>query len=278
MTLSGITSLSNALASAYPEVSKLLCTTVKKYVDASRPYSWWRYRHTTSGWLQNRFLEPRAGLRRTLHLKPWWGGGDGIRLERLEQSLEEVFEAILVLSNHGGELPAGAGTNVFPARFPSINDLNLPEPSANGTGNIREKVVFFGTPFLLVRNLPPGVYAECLNRCLDHLRRFYGPEYKLVYRPHPAETSERERLRLDRFAIEEDRQVAELYFLRHRRSINAIYSVSSTVSRVALNYGLNGYALWRNFPFDEPAGAYFASLMGQVPPEFEPTSLGPASG
>ncbi len=274
ITLSGITSLSNALASAYPAVNKLLCTTVKKYVDANRPYSLSRFRHTTSGWLQYRLLEPWAGLRRTLHLKPWWGGGDGIRLERLEQPLEEVFEAILLLSNHGEELPPGAGPNVFPAPFPSIKDLASSSSVSTPVGRSQpRKVVFFGTPFLLVRNLAPDLYAEHLNACLDYLRRYHDVEYELVYRPHPAETSERGRLRLDRFVIEEDRQVAELYFLRHQRHIEAIYSVSSTVSRVALNYGLNGYALWRNFPFDEAAVTYFESLMGRVPPEFEPATL-----
>ncbi len=277
VTLSGITSLSNAVASAYPEVNKLLCTTIKKYLDASRPYSFSRYRHTTSGWLQNRLLEPWAGLRRTLHLKPWLGGGDGIRLERLEQPLEKVFEAVLLLSNDGEELPPGEAPNVFPAPFPSLGDLDLrPEATPGADCGRPEKVLFFGTPFLLVRNLDPAVYAERVNACFDYLRLYYGKDCELVYRPHPAETGERTWLRLDRFAVEEDRQVAELYFLRNRRRIRAVYSVSSTVSRVAYNYGLNGYALWRSFPFDVGAQAYFESLMGRVPREFEPASLGQA--
>ena len=70
-TLAGITSLSNALASAYPGVFKVFAMPLKKYVDASLPADFRRYRHTTSSWLQNHLLEPLAGLRRTLHLKPW---------------------------------------------------------------------------------------------------------------------------------------------------------------------------------------------------------------
>ena len=79
----------------------------------------------------------------------------------------------------------------------------------------RRQVVFFGTPFLLVRNLTPEQYVEVLNRCLDYLRAHYGERCRLVYRPHPAETQEQERLQLQGFEIENDREVAELYFVKN---------------------------------------------------------------
>ncbi len=90
-----------------------------------------------------------------------------------------------------------------------------------------------------------------------------------MYRPHPAEKGERDHLRLDGFDYENDQEVAELYFLKHAADIAAVFSVSSTVSRVAYNYGLNAYALWRGFPFEPSAAAYFETLMGTVPPEFD---------
>lgn len=271
--LAGITKLSIALASAYPDVHKILCVTVKKYADASRPWSWRHFRPTTSGCLQRWLVEPRLGLRRTVRLKPWRGGGDGVRLERPEEPLEKIFNTVLLLSNDGTELPATAGPNVRASPFPSLHDLSawLPGPDAGDAGPAI--VVFFGTPFLLVRNLPPEIYRARLNACLAALRRWYGADCALVYRPHPAETREREGLDLTGIVIEGDRQVAELYFLRHFRRIRAVFSVSSTVSRVALNDGLNAYALWRCFPFDENAAEYFATLMGRVPPEFEVRSL-----
>ena len=210
------------------------------------------------------------GLRRTLHLKPWWGGGDGVRLERPQEALEDLFDAVVVLSNDGVERPPAAGPTVHPARFPSLHGLDGWNPEADGD---HRTVVFFGTPFLLVRNLPPAVYREQLDRCLDYLRRCYGATHTLIYRPHPAETAERSRLDLREFTVEEDGEIAELYFLRRFRRIKAVFSVSSTVSRVALNYGLNGYALWRCFPFDPAAAAYFSSLMGRVPAEFDLRSL-----
>ena len=60
-----------------------------------------------------------------------------------------------------------------------------------------------------------------------------------------------------------------MYFLRHFAEIEAVYSVSSTVSRTALNNGLNSYALWRCFPFSDTQTKFFRRVMGDVPPEFE---------
>jgi hypothetical protein len=275
--LAAITGLANALASAYPGIPKILCVALKKYLDASREPDFRKYRHTTSGWWENHLLEPTNGLGRTLHLKPWRScGGDGVRLERLERSLADVFEGIVVLSNHGTDLPAGHPAHVFASPFPDLAELRpllpaLPSPAAGPP-----EVVFFGTPFLLVRNLPPAQYAEILSRCLDYLRRHYAGKCRLRYRPHPAENDELRQLRLEGFELEDDGEVAELYLLRNSRSIAAVFSVSSTVSRVAANFGLNAYSFWRCFPFAPAASVYFESMMGQVPAEFDIRTLADA--
>jgi hypothetical protein len=269
--LAGITVLSNAIASAYPQVFKVLCTTAQKYREANLTTTLRSYRPTTSGWLQNNFLEPRVGLHRTLHLKPWYGRGDGIRIKRLAAPLEKVFNAILLLSNDGCERPDSAA-NAKLARFPKLRELGDPSLSLDREIGGGKRVIFFGTPFLLVRNLAPEIYAARLNGCLDYLRRCY-PSSELIYRPHPAETKESQMLGLDRFAVELDGDVAELYLLRHARETAAVFSVSSTVSRVALNYGFNAYAFWRCFPFPPKAAAYFENVMGSVPPEFKLSQL-----
>ncbi len=270
--LAGITVLSNALASAYPQVYKVLCTTVQKYGEASHRVTFRRYRHTTSSWLQNHFLEPKAGLHRTLNLKPWFGRGDGVRIKRLVAPLEKVFDCLLLLSNDGYERPVGAEQAQL-SRFPRLSELSGIFPSAGEGIGVGHRVIFCGTPFLLVRNLPTETYVTQLNACLDYLRRCYPTPYQLIYRPHPAETNESGRLRLDRFAVERDGEVAELYFLRHAREIAAVFSVSSTVSRVAFNYGLNAYAFWPSFPFAPKAAAFFDQVIGQVPAEFNLGSL-----
>lgn len=276
LCLAGLLGLGNATLSAHPDVYKILSVSQKAYGELTRTGDRARYRFTTSGWLQNRFVEPMAGIERTIHYKPRINpGGDGVRLRRLQKNPEEIFDVVIFMSNSGGELPARAEHQIIPSRFPSIaelDDFSGFKKAGNEHITNHQRVIFFGTPFLLVRNLSPEVYIEHLNRCLDFIRRNY-PGRDLIYRPHPFEKGEALRLKFEGFRIEDDREVADLYFLRHFAEIEAVYSVSSTVSRTALNNGLNSYALWRCFPFSETQTQFFSKVMGDVPAEFEITDL-----
>jgi hypothetical protein len=277
LCLAGLLGLGNAALSAHPDVYKILSVSQKAYGELTRTGDRARYRFTTSGWLQNRFVEPMAGIERTIHYKPRINpGGDGVRLRRLQKDPEEIFDVVIFMSNSGGELPARAEHQIIPSRFPSIAELHdfsgFSKTAGGESGANHRRVIFFGTPFLLVRNLPPEVYIERLNRCLDYIRRNY-PGRDLIYRPHPFEKGEAARLEFEGFRIEDDREVADLYFLRHFAEIEAVYSVSSTVSRTALNNGLNSYALWRCFPFSETQTKFFSKVMGDVPTEFEINDL-----
>jgi hypothetical protein len=275
LCVAGLLGLGNAAISAHPDVYKILCVSQKAYGELTRRGDRARFRFTTSGWLQNRLVEPLAGVERTLHYKPRINpGGDGVRLRRLQKDPEELFDVIIFMSNSGGELPARAEDQIIPSHFPSIAELQ--NVSETNSGDNRQsgpdRVIFFGTPFLLVKNLEPEIYIEHLNRCLDYIRQNY-PGRDLIYRPHPFEKGEAEKLKLNGFRVEDDREVADLYFLRHFAEIEAVYSVSSTVSRTALNNGLNSYALWRCFPFSETQTKFFQGVMGVVPPEFEISDL-----
>jgi hypothetical protein len=212
-------------------------------------------------------VEPLAGVERTLNLKPRVDpGGDGTRLVRLQKNPDEIFDTIVVSSINGRELPASGNARFIAARYPSITEL--PGFSRSTINASTRRVLFFGTPFLLVRNLAPEIYVQHVNQCLDYLRRNYtGCDF--IYRPHPFETKEADQLNLSGFQVESDGEAAELYFLNRFAEIEAVFSVSSTVSRRALTYGLNAYAFWRCFPFVESAARFFEKLMGDVPPEFE---------
>ena len=119
-----------------------------------------------------------------------------------------------------------------------------------------------------MRNLTPEIYVRHANQCLDYLRRNY-PGCDLIYRPHPFETKEADQLNLNGFHVESDGEAAELYSLNRFAEIEAVFSVSSTVSRRAMTFGLNAYAFWRCFPVAGSAARFFEKLMGDVPPEFE---------
>jgi hypothetical protein len=261
--------IGNAAVSAHRDVFKIMRASQKSYEDLKRPIDRGRYRFTTSGWLQNRVVNPLNRVERTLNLKPRFNpGGDGVRIGRLQKEPEEIYDVIIV-DSETGELPGQASRAVIAARPASLGELSwLRSTDENSAPISRRRVVFFGTPFVLVKNLDADIYVQHLDRCFAFLRRHYGEKCELIYRPHPAETTETSLLDLQGFVVENDREAAELYFLRHFREIEAVYSVSSSVSRVALHNGLNAYALWPYFPFSEVAANFFTKVMGNVPQEF----------
>ena len=103
------------------------------------------------------------------------------------------------------------------------------------------KVYFFGADFY---NLPDTAdiagFVEAENRCLDFLRRMY-PEYELVYKAHPAETTETDKLDLSGFTISDDTSIGEVFLWKNANVIHAAFSAFSWMSVSARNFGLNAY-------------------------------------
>src|SRR5438874_1695595 len=155
LCLASVMGLANAATSAHPDVYKVLCISKSGYEGLTRPPDRFRFRFTTSGWLQNRLVEPMAGVERTLNFKPRLNpGGDGVRLVRLQKDPDQVYDSVIVLSNSGRELPQSSHKSLIVARFPSMAELpDFHEMSSSGADR-RRRVLFFGTPFLLIHNLP----------------------------------------------------------------------------------------------------------------------------
>src|SRR5437763_9688077 len=177
LCLAGLLGLGNAALSAHPDVFKILCASQKAFGELTRHGDRARFRFSTSGWLQIRVVEPLAGVERTIHYKPRINpGGDRARLRRLQKNPEEIFDVIVFMSNSGGELPTRAEDQIIPSRFPSIAELRSFGSQINGGkdrsasaerqsgSDLRRsehgRVIFFGTPFLLVKNLAPEIYIE----------------------------------------------------------------------------------------------------------------------
>src|SRR5713101_4859815 len=70
LCITGVIGLATVAAFAHPKVRKVLSISVASYERLTRAPDRTRFRFTTSGWLQNRVVEPLAGVERTLNLKP----------------------------------------------------------------------------------------------------------------------------------------------------------------------------------------------------------------
>src|SRR5256714_14279594 len=109
LCLAGLLGLGNAALSAHPEVFKILAASQKAFGELTRHGDRARFRFTTSGWLQNRLVEPLAGVERTIHYKPRINpGGDGVRLRRLQKKPDEIFIVIIFMRKTRCELAIGA--------------------------------------------------------------------------------------------------------------------------------------------------------------------------
>jgi len=195
---------------------------------------------------------------------------DGGSLLRYEKPIEEIYDYIVVMDNLGIEPVKEYESRIIFATYPfcALRDTNMINKSFD-----EKKIVFFGTPFVVAQNISPYEYATHSNRCLDYLRQVYRETHHLIYRPHPRENKELNLIDLSDFELERNNKLAEFYFLENADTIDAVYSISSTVSRVALNFGLNAYSFCRLFPFDKITLAYFENLMGPVPESFYITDL-----
>ncbi len=127
----------------------------------------------------------------------------------------------------------------FPLYFPERQN----HPSLS-PGNI---VVLFGSVFLSWKGIDREKFITRFNEIIDRIRIKHAGS-RLIYKPHPRETNEKELLNLSGFEIDES-ATSELLFMREP-SIRTAYSVASTSSRTALCFGIRSYLL---FPlFDLP--------------------------
>ena len=267
-----LTPLGQSVVSVYRQNFIVSYLSEKMVLDLQQEVDFSQYRYTTAGWLGLRIVEPLLGLRRAYVLKTRRPeSADGERLRRFVEDVREIYSSTIIFHNAYASLPRASGDSLFHSPYPSFNTLR--EPSASEAPRPEPKlVVFFGTPFLLLKNIDPQHYIEVLNRALKYLRSFY-PGCKLVYRPHPFESDEQGHLNLDGFEIQNDKEAGELFMLRYGARLEAVYTVSSTIARTAMNYGFNAYAFWPVFPFKEKTRLYFQSVMGAVPNELLIQSL-----
>lgn len=258
--------LENIILSTHPQNLKIAVMPAVVYEECTRDLNQDIYYTPPEGWVASRLIEPLTGLHRTyckkekLHPDTYW------RL-RYRESLLEIYDQVVVMGDvtEGDKL---ASERIYTMPYPYV--LALEGKPAAKSQETRKKVVFFGDFF---RNglwgVGPQTYARHLDGCLDYLRKIYGATHQLVYRPHPAESDEEAKyLDLNRFEIEKDGMLAELYFYKNLEDIDAVFSVASASSGSAFQFFLNAYAFLDIFPFDDVARAYFKSVMGNVPQEF----------
>ena len=119
----------------------------------------------------------------------------------------------------------------FPYVLKPYNSNLLPE---------QRLVIFFGTNFLgdaLPRDWNEKLFIERTNQMLDYIRRHF-PGRRLLYQPHPNETTEHQLFNLHGFVVGE-KVIAELFLYENAERIEYTFSACSGASISAYAMGLN---------------------------------------
>lgn len=215
------------------------------------------------GSLMTKTVQKMFGMNETIfmHRKNVKEFGDGDIFLGYKEKLEKVYDHILIMNNiYDDDFKKNKIKNVISITYPSRFGL-----TKKSTNNKMKKVVYLGDPFLKSNNLPPHKYLIYANKCLDYVRKNFSKKYSLIYYPHPRETKESSQLNLTRFNIQRNKKPVEFYFLEEGENISAIFSVFSTASRFALNFGINSYIFYPVFPFDLITIKDIKNFYGAIP-------------
>lgn len=128
-------------------------------------------------------------------------------------------------------------------RFTVWPYYGLGQPPTTNSGNW---AVFFGADFYNMTEIDLAAFVAKTNECLEYVRR-HCPGCQLIYRPHPDENSELDKLNLAGFSLQRDEQSAEAWLWANQKNIRYVFSVCSTSSLAGFNLGLNSYAFYRYF-------------------------------
>lgn len=189
---------------------------------------------------------------------------DGVLFQVYNRGLINEYDKILLLMNATCDLDSlgNPNNNLRVTYFPFINSGN------EKTKSKTKRITFFSMPFMKGYGIDKKCYVRKMNEYLNFLRKIYGERYVLEYRPHPQEIDEFNLLDLDGFIVSKDRKISEFYLLENCNNIKAVFSVCSTSSRSALNFGIDSYVFPKLFPINVSTLKYYHDLFGDVPEEF----------
>ena len=129
--------------------------------------------------------------------------------------------------------------------------------------------VFFGADLRDISEVNRKFFIEKTNQCLEYIRKNCAG-YRLIYRPHPDETSESQLLDLTSFFVQKNDQIAEIFLWENKEKIKYVFSVCSTSSVAGFNMGFNAYSFYRYIKelFKGAIRIYNDSYLGDLPDDF----------
>lgn len=255
--------LENKILSTYLTTKKIGVVAAHTYNNSKKMILWENYRYSLGSFVV-KYLEYFFGMKEVVckYRKRKGPLLDGDTVQRFKKPLAENYDYLLVMKNTPENSPIDSHKgkpNVLFTSYPFSYDLRKIKVRR------RKAVVYLGEDFLAADNTNHKTHTALVNRCLDYLRDNYGKSYDLIYKPHPRWNRELGVLNLTGFKIYNDREPAEMFYVKNRINIHAVFSVISTAARSAINAGLSSYLFYKMFPFKKSTLKDWGVLLGDVP-------------
>ena len=155
-------------------------------------------------------------------------------------------------------------------KIPCDNEINYPYCFNNKKVNLKniKKVYFLGSRFLSYDFIKDDNPAEIINNVLRRIEGVYGDNIEYIYKPHPLETNDSSVLSLNKFKVVIDINSAEVDYIKFHNDILAVYSIGSTSSKTAFNFGIDSYVVYRMFDLKKKAVQSYNKLFSGLPSDF----------
>ena len=142
--------------------------------------------------------------------------------------------------------------------FPfSIKEEKLKHPNT---------IVVFGSRFLEWEYFD-SKKIDILNDFLENLKSSF-PEFKFIYVKHPLENREYEFLNINEFEIIENSINAEMIFYEMGHKIHSVYSIGSTSSKTAFEFGIKSHVLYKSLEFENSVEKVYNRIFNGYPKNF----------
>ena len=142
--------------------------------------------------------------------------------------------------------------------FPlSIKEEKLKHPNT---------IVVFGSRFLGWEYFDPKK-IDLFNDFLKNLKSSYL-NFKFIYVKHPLEKNESDFLKIDNFEIIENSINAEMIFYEMGHKIHSVYSIGSTSSKTAFEFGIKSHVLYKSLKFENSVEKVYNRIFNGYPKNF----------
>lgn len=149
--------------------------------------------------------------------------------------------------------------------IPKVDEIHFPYYFVQSKNHdIIKRVYFFGNRFLGWDFLDAKVAIKTINHILRKIEETY-PNHILIYKAHPLENDEVKYLELGKFIVDAYPNSAEIEYIKYYSDIEAVYSIGSTSSKTAFNFGLQSYLTYKLFKFDKEVERKFDDLFINLP-------------